>query len=150
MYASFHGHIDVVHALLSGGAQPDLQDEVSTVYPCSSTCSAICRVRGNYIRCAQNMTRSKNVRHSNDMHASNDIKPGNGMVVVVVGGHPDTLIWSTHYISNDDVAKVLTVERTSHFIQTFIVHTPTVVQRQHWMNLYVFQDTHVIHCTTFL
>jgi len=32
MWASFHGHTDVVHALLSGGAQPDLQDKVSTVY----------------------------------------------------------------------------------------------------------------------
>jgi len=32
MWASSNGHTDVVHALLSGGAQPDLQDEVSTVY----------------------------------------------------------------------------------------------------------------------
>jgi len=32
MWASFHGHTDVVHALLSGGAQVDLQDKMSTVY----------------------------------------------------------------------------------------------------------------------
>ena len=32
MWASSNGHTDVVHALLSGGAQPDLQDEVSIVY----------------------------------------------------------------------------------------------------------------------
>ena len=32
MAASDSGHIDVVHALLSGGAQPELQNGVSTVY----------------------------------------------------------------------------------------------------------------------
>ena len=32
MAASFSGHTDVVHALLSGGAQVDLQSKVSTVY----------------------------------------------------------------------------------------------------------------------
>ena len=35
MEASFSGHTDVVHALLSGGAQPDLQYKVSTVYLCA-------------------------------------------------------------------------------------------------------------------
>ena len=32
MRASFWGHTDVVHALLSGGAQADLQDEVGTAH----------------------------------------------------------------------------------------------------------------------
>ena len=31
MLASSSGHTDVVHALLSGGAQPDLQDEVGHI-----------------------------------------------------------------------------------------------------------------------
>ena len=34
MLASDRGHTDVVRALLSGGAQPDLQN-VSTVYLCA-------------------------------------------------------------------------------------------------------------------
>jgi len=32
MGACDHGHTDVVHALLSGGARVDLQDEVSTAH----------------------------------------------------------------------------------------------------------------------
>ena len=32
MWASWGGHTDVVHALLSGGAQADLQDEVGTAH----------------------------------------------------------------------------------------------------------------------
>ena len=32
MWASYRGHTDVVHALLSGGAQPDLKDEVSIAH----------------------------------------------------------------------------------------------------------------------
>ena len=32
MWASSNGHTDVVHALLSGGAQADLQDEVGTAH----------------------------------------------------------------------------------------------------------------------
>ena len=35
MWASSNGHTDVVHALVSGGAQADLQDKVSTVYLCA-------------------------------------------------------------------------------------------------------------------
>ena len=32
MWASYRGHTDVVHALLSGGARVDLQNKVSTAH----------------------------------------------------------------------------------------------------------------------
>jgi len=64
MYASYCGHTDAVHALLSGGAQPDLQDKVSIVYLCYRTkvpplsnlllyIQCYLQSSGNYVQCDQ-------------------------------------------------------------------------------------------------
>jgi len=104
----------------------ELSYKVPPLVTCFSTCSAICRV--------QAITYSMPKRHSNDMHASNDIKPGNGILLTYLMVMLQRCCWQW---------------REHHILSKCLL--PYVVPKQHWMNPWLrTQEALVIHYTTFL